>query len=358
MHLFSSSMLIKTFLDLYYNIDIYTCFFWIQIYNIYCNLSHLYTLKIHNDFIFTHQNKSKTKNIKMVKLEINIPAEQYYVEILEKCCYKLRDAMIDMSLKCPEISTFERYFKELRDFDSVVYIVGLLHRCWCFAHPAYLFDTVPKDLSYEAMINSLNKYQPGSGSYGMDFLKEELNKKINPLITAYYKAYSKAAEMELCYGDYMEELYHPTSLMCSRFNIKLTNTFTIHSTIQTDKTPQQLKDAFTVFSRDFKCCAYTEENSRIFLSIFDTTYSAAEGTIMWTDTGTKSKQASLASIYTVFSTLGVSMNQHTRAIIAKHIVWQNGSITPEQIKARNGNEKQEKLREAILTAITKKKEQQ
>lgn len=293
----------------------------------------------------------------MAKIEIKITDEEYYVNKLEECCYILRDAMIDLSLKFPEIITFERYFRELKEYDSIAYIVSLLHKCWCFAHPTYLFDTVPKDISYEGLEKILSKYQPGAKRYGMDVLKEEFDKENSHLLMAYYRAYCKAGEMTLSYGKYMDDLYRPTSKICSAFNISLNRSFIMDSTIKTDKTPKQLKDAFYVFAKDFGCCDPGDENLRIFLSIFDITQSAAEGVIMWTDTGTRSKQASIASIHTIFSTLGVQMNKHTRRVIAQHIVWQNGTITEEQIKARSENQKQKKLREQILKAIAYHTEQ-
>mgnify|MGYP003296357577 CR=1 FL=1 len=79
---------------------------------------------------------------------------------------------------------------------------------------------------------------------------------------------------------------------------------------------------------------------------------------MWEDTGTKSKQASFASIYTIFSTLGVQMNQANRTIIAQHIICAEGAIMESQIKARSDSPKQKSLQDKIWIAINNQKEQQ
>ena len=175
----------------------------------------------------------------MEQITLTISKEEYYLSKVETFCYDLRNAMIDMSLKFPEISTFERYFRKLEDYDNVVYIIGLLHKCWCFAHPTYLFDTIPKDLSFEGVKNILSKYQSGSKRYGMDELNEEFSKKNTPLLLAYYKAYHKEGEMALCYEDYMESLYFSVEKKCSSYGINLESSFVIRTTIRTDKTPQQ-----------------------------------------------------------------------------------------------------------------------
>lgn len=276
--------------------------------------------------------------------------EQYYVSQLEYYCYKLRDAIIDISLKYPELETFERYFNKIKEYDSMIYILSLLHKCWCFANPQYLFDTTPKSYSYEEVDKCLGKLTPGSPRYGTDMLKEEFGKKYNPLCAKYYKEYLSSGGMKLCYGDYMDNLYQIVSLLCRKFNIKLDKRFIIVQSLKTESnlSPCQLKGVFEIISAKFKCCENNETNLQVFISMFDTTVSVPEGTIMWKDIGSsRGKEPSLASIDTVFRSLGVKMNLHNKTIISRYITWQNGKIIPEQIKPRN-TAKQKSLEEAIL----------
>lgn len=291
-------------------------------------------------------------NINITKKELHASLEKFYLTILEGYCYKLRDAMIDLSLKLPEINTIDRYFKELKDYDNIVYILSILHKCWCFAHPEYLFNTIPKDLSIDEMFQRLSIYQLDSSRGESDMLKEELDKKHNPLLIAYYNAFRYAGDMALCYGEYMKQLHNVIYVHCNEFYIDIKDNFTIIPTLKTDKTTQQLKDVFNVFSRDFDCCDDSDENLRVFLSMFNTTISVPEGTIPWHDMGSeKNRQFSIASIYTIFKTLGIEMNRHNREVICKFITRPDGkSLKQEQIKSRT-TEKQDRLKEALEAVL-------
>lgn len=285
-------------------------------------------------------------------VQIDITAEEYYLSKVEECYYKLRDAMIECSLKHPEICTFERFFCKLKQYDSIVYVIGLLHRCWCFANPWYLFNTMPKDLPLDQMLDMvLCKHKSNSPRSGIGTLKEELDKDPTPLLMAYYRAYQKEEWMAMCYQSYMDQLFQITARVCDSFNINLLEGFIISDAIKTDKNPSQLKRAFEVLCK-FQCCAKSESNLQTFLSIFDTTIIASEELIYWIDIGSSRGQSpSIASIYTTFSALGVDMNMHNKTIICKHIANQDGTrIRPEQLKARD-TPKQNDLREAILGAI-------
>lgn len=59
----------------------------------------------------------------------NISAEEYYRDRAEYYCYMLRDAMIDLSLKFPELETFQHLLSKINNFDTFIYILSLLHKC-------------------------------------------------------------------------------------------------------------------------------------------------------------------------------------------------------------------------------------
>ena len=44
---------------------------------------------------------------------INITNEEYFLEKAETYCYRLQDAIIDLTLKLPTIDTIERYLLKL-----------------------------------------------------------------------------------------------------------------------------------------------------------------------------------------------------------------------------------------------------
>ena len=53
---------------------------------------------------------------------INITNEEYFLEKAENYCYRLRDAIIDMTLKLPSIDTIERYLLKLEKEESIVHL--------------------------------------------------------------------------------------------------------------------------------------------------------------------------------------------------------------------------------------------
>jgi hypothetical protein len=65
----------------------------------------------------------------------------------------------------------------------------------------------------------------------------------------------------------------------------------------------------------------------------------------------KNRQFSIASIYTIFKTLGIEMNRHNREVICKFITRPDGkSLKQEQIKSRT-TEKQDRLKEALEAVL-------
>ena len=176
---------------------------------------------------------------------INITNEEYFLEKAENYCYRLRDAIIDMTLKLPSIDTIERYLLKLEKEESIVYILGLLHECWCYANPVYLMDAVPEELS-----SSQKDYvERVESMYYRTILKEETNKPISPLILDYCKARTKKHELDICslsYSSYMNSLFNITKNICRKIDLEIVDGFIISATIKTDKSPEQLKKAFYV----------------------------------------------------------------------------------------------------------------
>lgn len=281
---------------------------------------------------------------------------EYNLSKLEDCCYRLRDAIIDVSLKFPEICTFKRYIDKIFVYDDLVYVTKLLHKCWCFAHPHYLTNTVSKNLSDNEMLEmALSKFKHGASHEGTGLLTEELDKTMNPLISAYIRKRVGSNFMALCYDEYLKNLHGivEDKFKTMKKGVDLLDSFIVNRHLHSSKnlTVKQLSSAFDVFAKQFSCCQDTDKNRSVFLSLFDVSYHVDEGEIFWEDLGSaKGQLPSIASIYTIFDTLGIELNQFNKEIICEHICYGNGNINPEQIKPRN-TDKQNKLRKAIEAVI-------
>lgn len=312
---------------------------------------------VKNQIALNKERKSETEETKGILVSLG---EDFYVSKLEDHCYALRNAMIDLSLKFPTINTFDRYLSKLKLRDNFIYIVNLLHECWCFAHPSYLLDAMQQDHGIDFSVKRLG--------HAPETIAASFDKHILPLKLDYYNRNLNESVLTANYGLYMKDLYHVTKNVCYKsFGLNLLEGFIISYKIPTDKTPDQLRKAFEVISKEFHCCDYSDDNIKVFLSMFDTTFTEPEGTIEWKDIGSsKNKMTSFASIYTLFSALGVDMSLGNKTIITKYIITKNGEIAPEQIKSRyklpeskdsqppttsKSNEKQEKLRARIIDVI-------
>lgn len=285
----------------------------------------------------------------MVQVNINISHEEYYVSKLEECCYKLRDAMIDISLKFPELDTFENYFYKLKDFTSFLYISKLLHRCWCLAYPDYLFNTLHGDISGVENLESLSRTWNKSDTL-MNVL---MNKPAHPLEMEYYKKYTKQhTTVTHFYVDYMDKLFDIFKSACDEEGINIGQGFIIEECLHTSATPAQLEEAFKIFSKQHGCCDDSRENLNTFLSLFDCTPTLPEGTISWKNIGSaNNKEFFIGSIYAVFKAVGVDMKITNKRIICEHILVNSKKIDPGTLKFRKDSALQKTLISDIESAM-------
>ena len=288
----------------------------------------------------------------MVQVNIDISHEEYYVSKLEEYCYKLRDAMIDISLKFPELDTFENYINGLKDYSSFLYISKLLHQCWCFAYTEYLFNTMQVKISGAEDLRKLRLIEDKSEK-ALTLMNVLMNKPVHPLKMAFYRAYMEQHEtVKQFYVNYMKELFDIFQDACNEFGINISEGFIIEECLHTSATPAQLKKAFDVFSKQYGCCDDSRENLQTFLSLFDCTTTLPEGTISWKNIGSaNNKEFFIGSIYAVFKAVGVDMNITNKRIICDHILVKNEKIDPEKLKNRKENDLQQTLISAIESAM-------
>lgn len=303
-------------------------------------------------------SKDKKENFNKLKSELkNYDFDEYIRVQLEYYIYKFRDAMLNFSLEFPELSTMEWYCSRLKKYDTFIYCVGLLHKCWCYAHPDYLFNTLSKKLPDEDLLEMvLNKYQPDSKYYKVERLQKEFSKEFSSLLISYYRSFQRLGIIAENYGSYIKSLYEILKSVARRWDIDLNDNFTISYYIKTEKTPQQLEKAFEIISNQFKCCDYTPRNLRTFMSIFETTISEPENRIYWKDKSTsRNKEDCISSLWIFFKALNVDMNIHEKNIICKYFMWGKEAIKPEQLRDRRKNNKDhdKPIKENRLTAIYK-----
>lgn len=285
---------------------------------------------------------------------VNISREKYNVSKLEECCYKLRDAIIDLSLKFPEFDTFENYIYELKDYSSFFYISRLLHRCWCLAHPDYLFNTMQGTISG---IDDLKKLRMMGNKSKRALPNVLMNKPVNPMEMEYYNKYMAYKDGQHVtkisyFVYYMDKLFDIFKSACDEVGINISQGFIIEECLHTSATPAQLEKAFDVFSTKYGCCDNSSENRQTFLSMFDCTTTLPEGTISWKNIGSaNNKEFFIGSIYAVFKAVGVDMNITNKRIICDHILVKNVKIDPEKLKNRKENDLQQTLISAIESAM-------
>lgn len=266
-----------------------------------------------------------------------------YVSRLEDLCFNLKNAIIDLNLKFPCLVSFERYLLKLTDTNDLLYIMELLHQCWVYVHPNYLFDRPVKvSFNTEAYLDYVWKNSKAKDSRSFSFINNEVNRNnFTALELLYVKAYSNVQpKLEMVFRKYFDGLWEISNSVCESKQIKLAKDFTVQIALITKLTPVQIDAVFNVIIANGKIKS-SNENRIIFKAMFDTTINVAEGKILWLDRA-KSKSPNYASLYLLFRTMGIKMEKHEKAIICRffQVVDEDGteiSIDPSKLKSRKSN---------------------
>lgn len=222
---------------------------------------------------------------------------------------------------------------------------------WCLANPDFLFKNKYVEIPDEELLERAFKDR--------EAIEVAEIHNFDTLHLSYYKKVCKkrSEEIQICYKKYLAELLTLVRCVGNKWNgsgcyCNISEGFLLSETIKTDKSQKQLRAAFDVISKKFNCCTYTDLNTKIFMSMFDTSLVSVSGTIEWTDISTeRTRQPSIASLYTLFKSLGVDMSTQVKEIICKRFTWKNGmSIEPDALKHRNTT-KQKNIEIAIKEAI-------
>ena len=271
-----------------------------------------------------------------------------YVLRAEELCYALRDALIDFSLKYPSHSTFERYLGLITDEGDLKYIIKLLHECWLFANPYYLFNGLLKDPSAPEMIERvLSTY-----SNGFDYLKEAFTPGINHLWIEHYNNYVKSPEKQLAYEDYLNELFRLTENICQARDIKLREGFVIDNDLGCNISYSEQERVYDMAVEN-KLFDDTKGNRQTFFSLFSTSPEEPRGQIRWMVKNEKNEDPSYATLYEFFEAIGVDMHsRREKEIICKHFLDCYGQpIKVNQLKFRKPSDIQKDLAQKVKQAL-------
>lgn len=288
--------------------------------------------------------KSELQSL-IVEMQGKASKEDLFVFRLEDSCNCLKSAVINSTLNLPSISSFRFYFSKLKSTENIEYILGLLHECWILTHPDKMFDSSYKDDDPIAILeNSLCKYSDNS-SY--DVVSEEMNTPINIVIADTY--YRKVQENEMLYlfREYLGEVYKAVNDAYNGYDFIIEKGFMPVCCLKVALSREQLRLLFSKvsqagFMKDDEATCYS------FLSLFSNTLHSSYGKIIWLDRNEKNNQPAVASLYAMFSAMGVVMNKYNKNIICKHFNDANNNpISPDSLKDRKDSSTLQKIKKII-----------
>lgn len=288
---------------------------------------------------------SKMKaEIQQLKEEVqgNASKEDIYLFRLEDYCNSLRGAIINSTLNLPSMSSFRFYFFKLKELSNIEYILGLLHECWVLLHPTMMFNSIYKDSDpIKILENSLCKYSDNkSACYdnSYDIVSEELNSSTNIIIaSAYFRKIQESKDLSL-FCEYLDELYKMVKSSCKNNEISIEQGFIPVSCLKVRLNRNQLQLIFERIAAE-GFMANDDATKHSFLSLFSNTLHTTAKKIIWLDVNKKNNQPSVASLYTMFSALGVDMNIHSKEIICRLFNDANNNpISPESLKPRKDSD--------------------
>lgn len=294
------------------------------------------------------------------EMQNKVCREELYVFRLEDYCNSLKYGIINNGLNLPSISSFTFYFSKLKASGNIEYILNLLHECWILAHPDKMFEPIYKyNNPIKTLEKSLCKYsKDGSipdedsiphddfGSY--DVVSEELNASINTSIARiYYGKVCKNKTQLYLYREYLDELYKAICGICNDNEISIEKGFIAKCCLKVALGRNQLLSLFEdIASEGFVMDDKATRNS--FLSLFSNTIHTTNKKIIWLDVNKKNNQPSIASLYAMFSAMGIEMNIHNKSIICKLFNDANNKpISPESLKPRKESDTLLKIKSLV-----------
>ena len=281
--------------------------------------------------ILTKLTKDVAKLTKEVEVFAHDTQQEQYVQKLEDLCFSLKCAFVEFTLKMPSLTTFERYLCKLDSSDDIIYLIGLLHQCWLYTHPFYLFD---KNIKDEDPVVALKKSLSHKANSDYDLIEKELNRdNITELTIIHYKAYNDLEpKMQDAYQKYVEGLWNICDAVCKKKDIQLCPEFVINYSLNSALSPTQIEQVFQAVA-DTGRMINNVETAATFRALFSSTISAVEHKILWLDINEKNERSVYVSLRVMFEAMGVKMNRTNLRIICNAFETHQGEITEDQLKS-------------------------
>lgn len=273
-------------------------------------------------------------NLDLIFKKIEEIEKERIISKIEDFCTRLKDAVVDFNLKLPPLVSFERYLHRITDIEDVFYAMEQIHECWLHLHPSLLFDRPLKaNMSADEFLDQVLSHPDPK----YDVMKKEVDRNnISELTISAVKAYEQMDyRYKNAYRRYMDGLFSICKSVCDKFDIKIAENFTTTYALTSSLTKSQIDNVFKAVANDGKMND-DEDTAAAFRSLFSKTISAVEKKILWLDVA-KSKTPTYASLYLMFKTMGVEMNEFHKNIICKVFTTPQGSIKPDQLKSRDSN---------------------
>lgn len=268
---------------------------------------------------------------KLVKRE----HREHIVNRLEDLCMILKNAVIELNSIFPPLRSFEKYLYMLTEEEDVRYIMNMIHECWLCVCPCYIVGQPEYD-AYDFIDSVFYGYNEAEPDYILTSQERERDRLYHQFCDNFL-GLNKRRQYD--YKNYMADLNAICKVVCIKFDIKLTDYFTVirsnEFALKSKLSRAQVERVFKVVVQTGKMNGETD-TKKVFRSLFGHIRCEKEKQITWLDT-TKSKKPNYASLYAMFNTMGVEMTEYNRLLICKHFTTPQGAIEPTQLKSRKSS---------------------
>ncbi len=288
------------------------------------------------DRLRTEIAEIKRQNMEIKRQNIEIKS-QNIIDKLENFCTMLKSAIIELSLNVPSLVYFERYMKKIEEKDDFIYVISLLHECVIFLYPSSLFLRPVKRLDLSDLFDSSDS----ATNDKIPSIKEEtLRDNYSGLTILHHNAFNHLdSNIQQVYKKYVNGLQKTCQDISNKFGIHISNMFTIEYVLKVDNLNLEIIDrVFDAVAKEGKM--KNDNQTKIdFRSLFPESEIAIENQIQWMDVS-KNGGPNYSSLYILFETLGVSMNDYNKKVICNVFTTKDGSIAVEQLRSRDYNNSQ------------------
>ncbi len=262
---------------------------------------------------------------------------QIIIDKLENYCIMLKSAIIELSLNVPSLIYFEHYLKELEKEDNkekdFIYLMHLLHECALFFYPSSLFERPVGKLD----VSDLDKIFTNHSNF-ISMKDETLRGNFSGLTIMHYNAVKQLdSQIQQVYKDYIKGLHR----ICQDFGMKIGMDITELFIVRPRKlevpnlTLDQIDRVFKAVATDGKMKS-DQQTAIDFRSLFSQSITEVENKIQWLDVS-KNGLPNYSSLYILFETLGVDMNENNKKVICDAFCTNEEPISLGQLRSRAYN---------------------